>query len=60
MYVILIWKISINARSITYAISDIISYDFFQPLIPFLLYGKKKYREIQNNGRYCFRLISQN
>jgi hypothetical protein len=41
MYVILIWKISINARSITYAISDIISYDFFQPLIPFLLYGKK-------------------
>jgi hypothetical protein len=35
MYVILIWK-----RSITDVISDIISHDFFQPLILFLLYGK--------------------
>jgi hypothetical protein len=42
MYVILIWKKkSINTRSITDAISDIISHDFFQPLIPFLFYGKK-------------------
>jgi hypothetical protein len=41
MYVILIWKRSINARSITYAILDIISYDFSQSLISFLLYGKE-------------------
>jgi hypothetical protein len=48
MYVILIWKRSINAKSITRsiidAILDIISHDFSQPLIPFLLYGKEMER----------------
>jgi hypothetical protein len=44
MYVILIWKRSINAKSIIDAISDIISHDFSQPLIPFLLYGKEMER----------------
>jgi hypothetical protein len=45
MYVIIIWKRSINARSITKsttdAISDIISHDFSQFLIIFLLYDKE-------------------
>jgi hypothetical protein len=47
MYVILIWKILINARSITDIISDIISHDFSQSLIFFLLYGKKMERNIK-------------
>jgi hypothetical protein len=41
MYVILIWKRSINTKSIIDTISDIISYDFSQSLILFLLYGKR-------------------
>jgi hypothetical protein len=39
MYFILIWK-----RSITYAISNIISHGFYQLLIPFLLYDKEMER----------------
>jgi hypothetical protein len=48
IYVILIWKISINARSIsrsiTDAISDIISHYFSQHLIHFFLYDKEMER----------------
>jgi hypothetical protein len=47
MYVILIWKKSINIKSITDVISDIISHDFSQPLILFLLYGKEMERNTE-------------
>jgi hypothetical protein len=51
IYVIIIWKISINTRLITISIidttSDIISHDFSQPLFSFLLYGKEVERNIK-------------
>jgi hypothetical protein len=63
MCVILLWKRLINARSIIRSIidtiSDIISYNFSQPLIIFLLCDKEMERNI-NNRFYRVRLISQN